>query len=102
MEKIIAYASSGTGEMVSTIVIVILAIGVIFIGIKSFSEALKSKEDDPETAELKKRAKEELRTQASIWQEEVAILKEQYGGKVPPEVLQKKLAQFNQRYKVMQ
>lgn len=102
IDKMLDYASKGIGETVSIIVILILAIWVFYLGTRSLIEALKSKEDDPETAEKKRVAKEELRAQAYLWQEEVATLKEQYGGKIPQEVLQRKLALFNQRYKVMQ
>lgn len=102
LEKMLDYASRGTGEMVSLMVIALLAVGVAFIGFKSFIDSFRSKEDDPETAEKKRIAKEALRAEAYLWQEEVETLKEQYGGKIPPEVLQRKLALFNQRHKVMQ
>ncbi len=103
IEKLIEYAQSSRGALISVLVMSPLVLWVGFLLLKMIWDLFKKqKEDDPETAEKKRIAKEELRAQAYLWQEEVAALKEQYGGKIPPEVLQRKLALFNQRHKVMQ
>ena len=103
IENLIKYAQSSTGALISVLVMSPLVLWVAFLLCKMLVDLFKKqKEDDPETAEKKKVAKEALRAEAYLWQEEVATLKEQYGGKIPPEVLQRRLAQFNQRHKVMQ
>ncbi len=101
--NIIDYAASSTGAMISVVVLTPLFLLVAFLFLKLLFDLFKKKkEEDPEVAEKKKQLKEELRFNAILWQEEIESMKEEYGGKIPAEVLRQKHMMFNERHSVMQ